>query len=118
MAQESVLLGGVQVVRLTGLPGVPSIVKVTVPVGPVEPVLPCTLAVKVTDVPYVEGFDDEVTVVVVFTMAEFTTIPDCVPVMDAVTVSVAVMDCVPAVLNVALNVATPLSLLLCPVVKL
>ena len=50
------------------------------------------------------------TVVVVFTVFGFTTIPNCVPVVAGVPVSVAVMDCVPAVLKVRLNVATPLSL--------
>ena len=40
--------------------------------------------------------------------AAFTVMPLCVPVMDPVTVSVAVSDCVPAVFNVALKVPTPL----------
>jgi len=53
-----------------------------------------------------------VSAVLVLTVAEFTTIPGCVPVMVAVTVSVAVSDwLLPAVLKVALNVVTPLSLL-------
>ena len=45
--------------------------------------------------------------------AGFTVIADCVPVIEAVTVSVAVMDCVPtpvvAVFKVALKVCIPLS---------
>jgi hypothetical protein len=41
--------------------------------------------------------------------ALLTTMPLCVPVMEAVTASVAVSDWVPPVLNVALKVCVPLS---------
>ena len=38
-----------------------------------------------------------------------TLIPDCVPVIELVIVSVALIDCVPAVRRVALKVWVPLS---------
>ena len=41
--------------------------------------------------------------------AALTTIPLCVPVMEPATVSVAVIDCAPAVFNVPLNACTPAS---------
>lgn len=45
---------------------------------------------------------------------KLTTMPVCEPVMLLETVSVAVSDCVPTVLNVALNVPTPLVNVACP----
>ena len=36
-------------------------------------------------------------------------IPDCIPVIDDVTMSVAVIDCVPAVFSVAEKVCVPVS---------
>ena len=63
---------------------VPSVVvpslKVTVPVGVPVPELGATVAVKVTDCPTVEGFTDEVTVVVVD--ARLTTWDSAAEVLD------------------------------------
>ena len=46
----------------------------------------------------------------VATVEAFTVIPGSVPLIEAVPVSVAVIDCAPAVFRVALNVWVPLSL--------
>ena len=78
--------------------------KVTVPVG-VPPLLDA-VAVKVTAWPTWLGFCDEVNVVDVALRP--TAIGPDVPVMEDVTVSVAVMVREPAVLSVAENVPTPL----------
>jgi hypothetical protein len=47
--------------------------NVTVPVGVAEPEAGVTVAVKVTDCPKTEGFCEDTTVVVVFTMLELAT---------------------------------------------
>jgi len=99
----------------------PSTVKLTVaPVTAAPPVVRVRVAVKATgpvepngtEAGFGTASDRDVA-----TVAEFTTIPDWVPVIVDVPVSVAVSDWMPAVLNVALNVATPLSLLFSPVVN-
>src|SRR4051812_17218902 len=51
--------------KLIGDPGVPSMVNTTLPVGAVAPVLAWIAALKVTLSPKIEGFSDDVTVVVV-----------------------------------------------------
>jgi hypothetical protein len=66
------------------------------------------VTVKLLAVPAIVGEGYPVTVKIA-APAEFTVIPACTPVMLDVTVSVAVRDCVAAVLNVALKVCTPAS---------
>jgi hypothetical protein len=89
----------------------------TVCVGVFVPLARVTVAVNVTALPYAEGLEEAPNVVVVLAVAEFTVMPNCVPVIDAEMVSAAVMDRNPAVFSVALKVAAPLSLLLWPLVK-
>src|SRR6476619_4412722 len=94
--------------RVTGGPAFdPSMTNWTVPVGiPEAGATGPTVAVNVTVCPGVDGLADDVTVVVV--LALLTAIAPLVPVMAALTVSVPVMVCGPAVLSVALKLPAPL----------
>jgi hypothetical protein len=71
-AQAVPATAGEQAPRLIGAPAFPSIVKDTVPVGLFVPEAAATFAVNVTFWPYVEGFAEDVTLVVVLTVPGFT----------------------------------------------
>jgi branched-subunit amino acid ABC-type transport system permease component len=92
-------------VRFTGACATPSTVNVTVPVG----VPPTELTAAVIDTALVIGAGLMDEAIEVALAALFTTTPDCTPVIETMLASVAAIDCVPAVFNVALNVWTPLS---------
>ncbi len=66
------------------------------------------MATIVPGAPATVGFGKPVSVIDVALLA--TTVTVCEPVIEAVTVSVAVIDLLPAVLSVAVNTCTPLSL--------
>jgi hypothetical protein len=51
----------------------PSITNCTLPVGVVVPVFGLTAAVKVTETPYIDGFVEEIMVVVVIVVATLNT---------------------------------------------
>jgi hypothetical protein len=98
-------------VEFAGNTAAPSeLVKCTIPLYPVAVALLASSAVTVNEnaTPAVADAG-ALTLKCVATPAPLTTIAPLVPVIDAVTVSVAVIVRLPAVLSVALNVPTPLA---------